>query len=61
MFDVIFRSLSEGQSVLPSRGMQALPQQMASRLADGTIHLNTRVSKIDGAKVTLATGESVHE
>lgn len=59
MFDVIFRSLSEGQSVLPSRGMQALPQQMASRLADGTIHLNTRVSKIDGAKVTLATGESI--
>ena len=59
MFDVIFRSLSEGQSVLPSRGMQALPQQMASRLAEGTIHLNTRVSAIDGAKVTLATGESV--
>ena len=59
MFDVIFRSLSEGQSVLPSRGMQALPQQMASRLAEGTIHLNTRVSKIDGVKVTLATGESI--
>lgn len=59
MFDVIFRSLSEGQSVLPSRGMQALPQQMASRLAEGTIHLNTRVGAIDGAKVTLATGESI--
>jgi phytoene dehydrogenase-like protein len=59
MFDVIFRSLSEGQSVLPSRGMQALPQQMASRLTYGTIHLNTRVSAIDGAKVTLATGESI--
>jgi phytoene dehydrogenase-like protein len=59
MFDVIFRSLSEGQSVLPSRGMQALPQQMASRLSEGTIYLNTRVSTIDGAKVTLATGESI--
>jgi len=59
MFDVIFRSLSEGQSVLPSRGMQALPQQMASRLAEDTIYLNTRVNAIDGAKVTLATGESI--
>jgi len=59
MFDVIFRSLSEGQSVLPSRGMQALPIQMASRLAEGTIHLNCRVSTIDGAKVTLASGESI--
>jgi hypothetical protein len=32
---------------------------MASRLADGTIHLNTRVSAIDGANITLATGESI--
>ena len=59
MFDVIFRSLSEGQSVLPSRGMHALPLQMASRLSEGTIHLNARVSKVDGAKVTLASGETI--
>ena len=59
MFDVIFKSLSEGQSVLPSRGMQALPLQMASRLSEGTIHLDTRVSTVEGAKVTLASGESI--
>ena len=59
MFDVIFKSLSEGQSVLPSRGMHALPLQMASRLSEGTVHLNTRVSKVDGSKVTLASGESI--
>ena len=59
MFDVIFKSLSEGQSVLPSRGMHALPLQMASRLSEGTIHLDTRVSTVEGAKVTLASGESI--
>ena len=59
MFDVIFKSLSEGQSVLPSRGMHALPLQMASRLSDGTIHLNTRVSTIDGTTITLTSGESI--
>lgn len=59
MFDVIFKSLSEGQSVLPSRGMHALPLQMASRLSEGTIHLNTRVNTVEGAKVTLASGESI--
>lgn len=59
MFDVIFRSLSEGQSVLPSRGMQALPLQMASRLTEGTVHLNTRVSAIDGNKVTITNGERI--
>ena len=59
MFDVIFKSLSEGQSVLPSRGMHALPLQMASRLSEGTIHLNKRVSTVVGTKVTLASGESI--
>ena len=59
LFDVIFKSLSEGQSVLPSRGMHALPLQMASRLSEGTIHLNTRVNTVEGAKVTLASGESI--
>jgi len=59
MFDVIFKSLSEGQSVLPSRGMHALPLQMASRLSEGTIHFNTRVSTVDGTTVTLASGESI--
>jgi phytoene dehydrogenase-like protein len=60
MFDVIFKSLSEGQSVLPSRGMHALPLQMASRLSEGTIQLNTRVSTIDGTTITLASGESIN-
>lgn len=59
MFDVIFRSLSEGQSVLPSRGMHALPLQMASRLSEGTVHLNTSVTSVDGTKVTLASGENI--
>jgi phytoene dehydrogenase-like protein len=59
MFDVIFRSLSEGQSVLPSRGMHALPLQMASRLSVGTVHLNTSVTSVDGTKVTLASGENI--
>ena len=59
MFDVIFRSLSEGQSVLPSRGMHALPLQMASRLSEGTVHLNTRVNSVDGTNVNLVSGESI--
>ena len=59
MFDVIFKSLSEGQSVLPSRGMHALPLQMASRLSEGTIHLNTRVSTLDGTTISLTSGEII--
>lgn len=59
MFDVIFKSLSEGESVLPSRGMQALPLQLASRLSEGTIRLNTRVSEILGSSVVLDSGEII--
>ena len=32
MFDVIFRSLGEGASALPARGMQAIPEQLAAAL-----------------------------
>ena len=59
MFDIIFRSLSEGQSVLPSKGMQALPEQLASRLHPNTIHLNSPVESLDGSMVTLLTGERI--
>jgi len=59
MFDIIFRSLSEGQSVLPSQGMQALPEQLASHLHPNTIHLNSPVESLDGTMVTLRTGERI--
>ena len=60
MFDVIFRSLSEGSSVLPSRGMQALPEQLADRLQTGSVFLNTRVESIDGNAVLLSDGSTIH-
>ena len=59
MFDIIFRSLSEGQSVLPSKGMQALPEQLASRLHLNTIHLNSPVESLDGTMVILRSGERI--
>jgi len=59
MFDVIFRSLSEGSSVLPSRGMQALPEQLAARLQPGSVFLNTRVASIDGNAVLLSDGNTL--
>lgn len=59
MFDIIFRSLSEGQSVLPSRGMQALPEQIASHLTQNTVHFNMPVASLDGTSVILHTGERI--
>ena len=59
MFDIIFRSLSEGQSVLPSRGMQALPEQLASQLKHDTVLLNSPVQSLDGTTLTLRNGERI--
>ncbi len=59
MFDVIFRSLSQGQSVVPATGMQAIPDQMARRLAPGTVHLGTRVSAVSGQRVSTDDGRTI--
>ena len=57
MFDIIFRSLADGESVVPSRGMQRLPEHLAAALTPGTVRLNTRVTALDGTTVTTSTGE----
>ena len=64
MFDVIFRSLSDGESAVPAAGMGAIPAQIAADLAPGTVRLNSPVTMIgrspDGdRRVTTADGAVV--
>ena len=59
MFEVIFQSLSKGDATVPRLGMGALPQQLASHLPDGTIHLSTRVVSVNGRVVKTADGRSI--
>jgi phytoene dehydrogenase-like protein len=59
MFDVIFRSLSEGSSVLPARGMQALPEQLAARLQSGSVMFNSRVASINENIVVLSDDTTI--
>ncbi|MEN9506377.1 MAG: hypothetical protein RI958_2303 [Actinomycetota bacterium] len=56
MFDVIFRMLSEGDSAVPGAGMGAIPAQLASRLAPGTVELGVAVTAVDGRSVRRANG-----
>jgi phytoene dehydrogenase-like protein len=46
MFDVIFRMLAAGDSAVPAKGMQAIPEQLAARLPAGTIELGRGVTAI---------------
>lgn len=58
MFDIIFRSLGEGDAGVPRLGMGALPRQMADRLP-GLVHLSTKVESIDGRTIVTADGRRV--
>lgn len=59
MFDMIFRSLSQGDSALPTSGMSALPEQLATRLEADTIFLNQHVAALDGTTAITASGARI--
>ena len=59
MFDIIFRTLAVGDAVVPALGMQAIPDQLAARLPEGTVRLRTRVAKLDGTSAVTEAGETV--
>ena len=47
-FEFVFKMFSEGRACVPARGMQAIPQQLAARLPEGAVRLNTPVEALDG-------------
>ncbi len=59
MFDVIFRSLSTGDSAVPALGMGQIPVQLAERLPAGTIRLERPVARLDGRTLHFDGGDSI--
>jgi phytoene dehydrogenase-like protein len=59
MLDFVFRMMSEGDVALPSRGMGALTEHLASRLAEGTVRLDARVASVGPHEVRLESGEAL--
>jgi phytoene dehydrogenase-like protein len=47
-FEFVFRMFSEGSACVPARGMQAIPEQLAARLPEGTVELSSPVDSIGG-------------
>jgi phytoene dehydrogenase-like protein len=59
MVDFVFRMLSQGDAAVPRLGMGRISEQLAGRLDEGTIRLNTKVVDVDGNRVTLHGGETL--
>lgn len=56
-FALVWRSLARGASTLPSRGMAALPTQIAARLAPGTVCCGQTVLGVAPGRVRTADRE----
>jgi len=59
MFDIIFRMLADGDSAVPSTGMQAIPDQLAARLPAGTVHVDSPIVATTDSTVTMHGGDIV--
>lgn len=58
-FDFVFRMFALGDISIPAAGMQAIPDQLAAALAEGTVRTGTRVESVDAGSVNLADGETI--
>ncbi len=58
-FRFVFKQFYTGDAVLPSAGIQAIPQQIADGLPQNSIRLNTTVSKIDKNIMYLVDGQTI--
>jgi phytoene dehydrogenase-like protein len=57
MFDFVFQQFSKGDAAVPAKGMQEIPNQLAARLPEGSIHLNTPVRSVTSGRVQTDAGE----
>jgi phytoene dehydrogenase-like protein len=57
MFEFVYRMLAVGDAALPSRGMGAIPEQLAGGLPPGCVRLGQRVTAVGDGGLTLAGGE----
>ena len=58
-FEVLFRTLSRGDSAVPAAGMGAIPRQLADRLPPGVVRTGQRVVAVDDRGATLTDGQRV--
>lgn len=58
-FAFCFKSFFLGDAAVPALGIGDIPKQLANRLPDGAIRLNTPVDRVVGKTVHLSSGEAL--
>jgi phytoene dehydrogenase-like protein len=57
MFEFVYRMLAVGDVAVPTRGMGAIPEQLAGGLPPDCVRLGQRVTAVGDGGLTLASGE----
>lgn len=58
-FRFVFKQFYNGDAVVPAKGMQAIPEQLAAKLPADSLRFNTPVAAIEGQTVRLENGETI--
>ena len=56
MVSMLLRAFVRGNPSVPAAGMQAVPDQLAARLVDGTLHLGVRAGRVSGGGIDSDAG-----
>ncbi|WP_426091212.1 NAD(P)/FAD-dependent oxidoreductase [Flavobacterium sp. DSR3-2] len=56
MFDFVMKMFSDGDVAVPALGMEEIPKQIVAMLPEGSIQCHTKVTAIDGNKITIEDG-----
>lgn len=59
MLEFVMRMFASGYAALPAEGMQAIPDQLAAGLPEGSVRLGASVAEVEEAGVRLADGERI--
>ena len=59
MFEFTFKMFGRGSATLPSKGMGEIPKQLAARLPQGCVQLETAVVNVGADYATLDTSERI--
>ncbi len=59
MFRFVFKMFGKGYAALPKNGMEAIPRQLAARLSEDELLLDTEVKQVSNGRVTLKDGEEI--
>ena len=57
--EFVFRMLSAGDAAVPANGMGEIPAQLAKKIPEDGMHLNTAVARADASSVTLVEGSRI--